>query len=132
MSETKILLPESDLPTHWYNVVPDMPNPPAPYLGADGEPVPPEALGAIFPPGILEQEVSTERWIPIPEPVREALKLWRPAPLYRAKRLEERLGTPAKIYFKYEGVSPAGSHKPNSAVPQAYYNHIAGIHRLTT
>jgi tryptophan synthase beta chain len=88
LSETKILLPESDLPTHWYNVVPDMPNPPAPYLGADGEPVPPEALGAIFPPGILEQEVSTERWIPIPEPVREALKLWRPAPLYRAKRLE--------------------------------------------
>ncbi|MDZ7828777.1 MAG: TrpB-like pyridoxal phosphate-dependent enzyme [Halofilum sp. (in: g-proteobacteria)] len=132
MSDVKIQLPESSIPTHWYNVVADMPNPPEPYLGPDGNPVTPEAMGALFPPGILEQEVSSERWIEIPEPVREALALWRPSPLYRAKRLEERLGTPAKIFFKYEGVSPAGSHKPNSAVPQAYYNHIAGIHRLTT
>ena len=130
--EQKILLPEADIPTHWYNVVADMPNPPAPYLGPDGQPVPPEAMSALFPPGIIEQEISTERWIEIPQPVREALALWRPSPLYRAARLEQRLGTPARIYFKYEGVSPAGSHKPNSAVPQAYYNHEAGINRLTT
>jgi len=132
VSDVKIQLPESSIPTHWYNVVADMPSPPEPYLGPDGSPVTPEAMGALFPPGILAQEVSTERWIEIPGPVREALALWRPSPLYRAKRLEERLGTPAKIFFKHEGVSPAGSHKPNSAVPQAYYNHIAGIHRLTT
>jgi tryptophan synthase beta chain len=132
VTDTKIWLPESEIPTHWYNVVADMPNPPAPYLGPDGSPVTPEAMGALFPPGILEQEVSSERWIEIPQAVREALALWRPSPLYRARRLEERLGTPAKIFFKYEGVSPAGSHKPNSAVPQAYYNSIAGIHRLTT
>jgi len=132
VSDVKIQLPESSIPTHWYNVVADMPSPPEPYLGPDGRPVTPEAMGALFPPGILAQEVSTERWIEIPGPVREALALWRPSPLYRAKRLEERLGTPAKIFFKHEGVSPAGSHKPNSAVPQAYYNHIAGIHRLTT
>jgi tryptophan synthase beta chain len=129
---TKILLDESEIPTHWYNVVPDMPNPPAPYLGPDGQPVSPDALSAIFPPGIIEQEVSTARWIPIPGPVREALALWRPSPMYRAARLEQALGTPARIFFKYEGVSPAGSHKPNSAIAQAYYNHIAGIRRLTT
>jgi len=132
VSETKILLPESDIPTHWYNAVADMPNPPAPYLGPDGQPVPPEAMSALFPPAIIEQEISSERWIPIPDPVREALALWRPSPMYRARRLEERLGTPARIYFKYEGVSPAGSHKPNSAVPQAYYNREAGITRLAT
>ncbi|HHB12577.1 MAG TPA: TrpB-like pyridoxal phosphate-dependent enzyme [Chromatiales bacterium] len=129
---TKILLDEQDIPTHWYNVVADMPNPPAPPLGPDGRPVGPEALAAIFPPGLIEQEVSTERWIPIPEPVREAWRLWRPSPLYRAYRLEQALGTPAKIFYKYEGVSPAGSHKPNTAVAQAYYNHEAGIRRLTT
>ncbi|MCS4505327.1 Tryptophan synthase beta chain [wastewater metagenome] len=132
MSDTKILLPESDIPTHWYNVIPDLPGPLAPYVGPDGQPVPPEAMTAIFPPAIVEQEVSTERWIAIPEPVREALRLWRPSPLIRATRLEEALGTPAKIFFKYEGVSPAGSHKPNSAVAQAYYNREAGITRLTT
>ena len=132
MADTKILLEEHEIPTHWYNVMADMPSPPDPYLGPDGQPVPPQALEAIFPPGIIEQEVSTERWIEIPDPVREALKLWRPAPLYRALRLEQILGTPAKIYFKYEGVSPPGSHKPNSAVAQAYYNQIAGIKRLTT
>ncbi|KHD05446.1 tryptophan synthase subunit beta [Candidatus Thiomargarita nelsonii] len=132
MSNTKILLDESELPTHWYNVIADLPTPPAPYLGADGQPVSPEQLGAIFPPGLLEQEISTQRWIEIPEKVRSILRLWRPSPLYRARRLEAILGTPAKIYYKYEGGSPAGSHKPNSAVAQAYYNKIAGIKRLTT
>ncbi|MBA1148688.1 TrpB-like pyridoxal phosphate-dependent enzyme [Ectothiorhodospiraceae bacterium WFHF3C12] len=132
MAEHKILLTEAELPTHWYNVIPDLPSPPAPYVGPDGAPVPPEAMQAIFPPGIIEQEVSQERWIAIPEPVREALALWRPSPLYRALNLEKALGTPAKIYYKYEGVSPSGSHKPNSAVAQAYYNQQAGIKRLTT
>ncbi|MDX1656673.1 MAG: TrpB-like pyridoxal phosphate-dependent enzyme [Candidatus Competibacteraceae bacterium] len=132
MTDTKILLAESEIPTHWYNVVADMPNPPAPYLGPGGQPVTPEAMAAIFPPGILEQEMSTQRWIAIPEAVREVYRLWRPSPLVRATRLEAALGTPAKIYFKYEGVSPAGSHKPNSAIPQAYYNKMAGIRRLTT
>jgi tryptophan synthase beta chain len=132
MPQTKFLLDESEIPTHWYNIVADLPNPPAPPLGPDGKPIPPEALGAIFPPQIIEQEVSGERWIPIPEPVREILRLWRPSPLYRAHRLEAELGTPAKIYYKYEGVSPAGSHKPNTAIAQAYYNKQAGIRRLTT
>lgn len=132
MSSTKILLDESELPTHWYNVVADMPNPPAPVLGADGKPVSLDALSAIFPMSLIEQEASTERWIKIPDPVREILKVWRPSPLMRAHRLEQALGTPAKIYYKYEGVSPTGSHKPNSAVPQAYYNKEAGITRLTT
>jgi tryptophan synthase beta chain len=132
MPQTKILLDESDIPTQWYNVIADMPNPPAPPLGPDGKPVPPQALGAIFPPQLIEQEVSGNRWIPIPEPVREIYRMWRPSPLYRAYRLEAALGTPAKIYYKYEGVSPAGSHKPNTAVAQAYYNREAGIHRLTT
>ena len=132
MSQTKILLEESEIPTHWYNVVADMPNPPAPPLGPDGQPIGPEALAAIFPMELIGQEVSTERWIPIPEPVREIYRLWRPSPLYRARRLEQALGTPAKIYYKYEGVSPAGSHKPNTAVPQAWYNKQAGIKRLST
>jgi len=130
--ETKILLPESEIPTHWYNVVADMPNPPAPVLGPDGKPIGPEALAAIFPMNIIEQEVSSERWIPIPDEVREIYRLWRPSPLFRAHRLEQMLGTPAKIYYKYEGVSPAGSHKVNTAVPQAFYNREAGIKRLTT
>ncbi|MBF0237245.1 MAG: TrpB-like pyridoxal phosphate-dependent enzyme [SAR324 cluster bacterium] len=132
MSTYKILLPENEIPTHWYNVVADMPNPPTPPLGPDGKPIGPEALTPIFPMALIEQEVSGERWIPIPEEVREIYKLWRPSPLCRARRLEAALGTPAKIYYKYEGVSPAGSHKPNSAVPQAYYNKQAGIKRLTT
>ncbi len=132
MSDTKILLEEKDIPTHWYNVVADMPNPPAPPLGPDGKPVSPEQMLAIFPGNILEQEMSAERWIPIPEAVREIYRLWRPSPLVRAHRLERLLGTPAKIYFKYEGVSPAGSHKPNSAIPQAYFNKEAGITRLAT
>ena len=132
MENTRILLDQNEIPTHWYNVVADMANPPAPPLGPDGQPVSPERMGAIFPGAILEQEMSAERWIPIPEEVREIYRLWRPAPLCRAVRLEQALGTPAKIYFKYEGVSPAGSHKPNSAVPQAFYNKQAGIKRLTT
>jgi len=132
VSQTKILLDESDIPTHWYNVVADMPNPPAPPLGPDGKPVSPDALAAIFPEALIGQEVSAERWIPIPEPVREVYRLWRPTPLFRAHRLEAALGTPAKIFYKYEGVSPAGSHKPNTAVVQAYYNREAGIRRLTT
>jgi tryptophan synthase beta chain len=132
MSQTKIILEESDIPTHWYNVVSDMPNPPLPPLGPDGKPIGPEALAAIFPMELIGQEVSSERWIPIPEPVREIYRLWRPSPLYRAHGLEAALGTPARIYYKYEGVSPAGSHKPNTAVPQAYYNKQAGIKRLST
>ena len=132
MSDIKILLEESDIPKQWYNVVADMPNPPAPPLGPDGNPIGPEALAAIFPMALIEQEVSAERWIDIPEPVREIYRLWRPSPLYRARRLEQMLGTPAKIYYKYEGVSPAGSHKPNTAVAQAYYNQQSGINRLTT
>jgi tryptophan synthase beta chain len=132
MPTTKILLDESEIPTHWYNVIADMPNPPAPYLGPDGKPVTPDMMTTIFAPELVEQEMSTQRWIEIPEAVREIYRLWRPSPLYRAHRFEAALGTPAKIYYKYEGVSPAGSHKPNSAVAQAYYNKIAGIKRLTT
>ncbi|OQW91582.1 MAG: TrpB-like pyridoxal-phosphate dependent enzyme [Beggiatoa sp. IS2] len=132
MTPCKILLDESEIPTHWYNVIADMPVPPAPYLGADGKPLSPEAMTAIFAPELVEQEMSTQRWIEIPPAVREIYRLWRPSPLYRAFRLETMLGTPAKIYYKYEGGSPAGSHKPNSAVAQAYYNKMAGIHRLTT
>ncbi|RCX28269.1 TrpB-like pyridoxal phosphate-dependent enzyme [Thioalbus denitrificans] len=132
MQQTKILLDESEIPTHWYNVVADMPNPPAPPLGPDGKPIGPDALAAIFPMALIEQEVSAERWIPIPDEVRQFLTMWRPSPLFRAHRLEQMLGTPAKIFYKYEGISPAGSHKPNTAVAQAYYNKQEGIKRLTT
>jgi pyridoxal-phosphate dependent TrpB-like enzyme len=130
--QTKFVLDEKDIPTHWYNVVADMPNRPYPPLGPDGKPLPPEAMLAIFPPNLLEQEMSSERWIPIPDPVREIYRIWRPSPLVRAHRLEQVLGTPARIYFKHEGTSPAGSHKPNSAIAQAYFNKVAGINRLTT
>lgn len=132
MPDTKILLDECDIPTHWYNVVADMPNKPSPPLGPDGNPVGPDKMLAIFPMSLLEQEMSGERWIPIPEAVREAYTMWRPSPLVRAHRLEQMIGTPAKIYYKYEGVSPAGSHKPNTAIPQAYYNQQAGIKRIST
>jgi pyridoxal-phosphate dependent TrpB-like enzyme len=132
MSDVKILLNESDIPTHWYNVVADMPNPPLPPLAPDGNPVTPEQMLAIFPGPLLEQEMSGERWIPIPEPVREIYRQWRPTPMFRARRLEQMLGTPAKIYYKYEGVSPAGSHKVNTSVPQAFFNKMVGINRLTT
>jgi tryptophan synthase beta chain len=134
MSErTKYLLDEDQLPTHWYNIVPDLPAPPPPPLHpGTREPVGPEALAPLFPMALIEQEVSAERYIEIPEAVREVYRLWRPSPLYRARRLEKALGTPARIYYKYEGVSPAGSHKPNTAVPQAYYNAQEGVTKLTT
>jgi tryptophan synthase beta chain len=132
MSDLKITLTEQDIPQHWYNIVADMPNQPEPVLGPDGKPVTPEALAPLFASGVIEQEVSTQRWIPIPEEVRDIYRLWRPSPLYRARRLEAALGTPAKIYYKNEGVSPAGSHKPNTAVAQAYYNKQDGVKRLVT
>ena len=132
MPQIKILLDETELPTQWYNVVADMPRPPAPPLAQDGKPISLQTLSVIFPAPIIEQEISRARWIPIPEPVREIYRLWRPTPLYRAVRLEQALGTPARLYYKYEGVSPAGSHKPNTAVAQAYFNQLAGTRRLTT
>lgn len=130
---TKILLPEDQIPTRWYNIAADLPSAcPPPLNPATMEPAQPEDLSAIFPPALIEQEMSTERWIDIPEQVREIYRLWRPAPLYRAHRLEAALGTKAKVYYKYEGASPVGSHKTNSSVAQAYYNKQAGITRLTT
>ena len=132
MESLRFVLPQSEIPTHWYNAVADMPNPPLPPLGPDGKPATLEQMATIFPMAVLEQEMTAERWVPIPQPVREIYRLWRPSPLVRAARLEEMLGTPAKIYYKNEGVSPVGSHKPNSAVPQAYYNKLAGIKRITT
>jgi tryptophan synthase beta chain len=130
---TKFLLDESKMPTHWYNINADLPVPLAPVLHPGTmQPVGPDDLGPLFPMELIAQEVSAEREIPIPEPVREVFKLWRPSPLVRAHRLEKLLGTPAKIYYKYEGVSPAGSHKPNTAVPQAWYNAQAGIKKLST
>ncbi|MDR1712466.1 MAG: TrpB-like pyridoxal phosphate-dependent enzyme [Propionibacteriaceae bacterium] len=134
MSEqTKVVLTEADIPTHWYNIVADLPTPPAPPLHpATDQPLVPDDLIALFPMGLIEQEASAERWIPIPDEVREVYKLWRPSPMYRAYRLEKALGTPARIYYKYEGASPVGSHKANSSVPQAYFNKIAGRTRLTT
>ncbi len=131
--QTKFLLGENRIPTHWYNVVADLPAPPAPVLHPGTlKPVTPADMLPLFPPGLLEQEMSAERWIKIPDQVREIYQLWRPSPLIRAHRLEKLLGTPAKIYFKYEGVSPAGSHKPNTAVPQAYYNKLAGTKRIAS
>ena len=131
--QTKFLLGENQIPTHWYNIIADLPAPPAPVLHpATMKPVTPADMLPLFPPGLLEQEMSAERWIKIPDEVREIYRLWRPSPLFRAHRLEQVLGTPAHIYYKYEGVSPAGSHKPNSAVPQAYYNKPAGTRRLAT
>ena len=133
MSITQYLLDASRMPRHWYNIQADLPTPlPAPLHPLTQQPLTPDDLAPLFPPGLIEQEMSTEREIEIPEPVREIFRLWRPAPLYRAHRLEQALGTPAKIFYKYEGVSPAGSHKPNSAVPQAFFNKLAGVKRLTT
>ncbi len=134
MAETrKIPLPESELPTHWYNIAADMKRlPPPPLHPATHQPIGPEALAPLFPMALIQQEVSTERYIPIPEEVREVYKLWRPTPLYRARALEKALDTPAHIYYKYEGVSPSGSHKPNTAVAQAYYNAQEGVKRITT
>ncbi len=130
---TKIQLDESALPTQWYNVVADLPAPPPPPLHpATLQPVGPDDLAPLFPMDLILQEVTTQRFVPIPEPVRDVYRLWRPTPLYRARRLEQALGTPARIYYKYEGVSPAGSHKPNTSVPQAYYNAKSGVKKLTT
>jgi tryptophan synthase beta chain len=129
----KILLDESEMPTRWYNVLADLPTPPPPPLHpATGEPVGPDDLAPLFPPDLIAQEVTTDRYVDIPPEVQDAYRLWRPSPLYRAHRLERALGTPARIYYKYEGVSPAGSHKPNTAVPQAFYNAKTGVTRLTT
>lgn len=131
--KAKILLDEEEIPKVWYNIQADMPSLPEPPRNPiTKEPIKPEDVVPIFPMEIVRQEVSTERWIPIPEEVREVYRLWRPTPLYRAKRLEEKLKTPARIYYKWEGVSPPGSHKPNTAVAQAYYNMKEGIERLTT
>ncbi len=133
MKETKIVLSDRDIPKQWYNIMADMPHLPKPPLHPGTlKPVGPEDLSAIFPMALIEQEVSTQRWIDIPEEVLDIYTLWRPSPLYRAHRLEKALGTPARIYYKYEGVSPAGSHKPNTSVPQAYYNKAAGVRRIAT
>ncbi len=130
METKKIFLTEDEMPRQWYNVLADIKmNPP---LGPDGNPVSPDQLAPVFPMNLIEQEVSTERWIDIPEEVLKVLSIWRPSPLIRAYALEKALGTPARIYYKYEGVSPPGSHKPNTAVAQAYYNKEFGIKRLTT
>ena len=130
---TKFLLGEDAIPTHWVNLLPDLPGPPLPPLSPQtGEPAGPDDLTPIFPMGLIGQEVSAEPEIPIPDPVRDAYRLWRPTPLYRARRLEQALDTPARIFYKYEGTSPAGSHKPNTAVPQAYENAQAGIRKLST
>jgi tryptophan synthase beta chain len=130
--EHKIFLKEGDIPKQWYNLAADLPTPMLPPLGPDGKPVKPEMLTPVFPMNLIEQEVSTQRWIDIPEEVLEILYRWRPAPLRRAVYLERYLKTPARIYYKDESVSPPGSHKPNTAVPQAWYNKKFGIEKLTT
>ena len=132
MSDTKFVLSEKDMPRQWYNLAADLPKAPLPPLGPDGNPIGPEMLAPVFPMNLIEQEVSTDRWIDIPEEVLEIYSMWRPSPLHRARRLEKLLDTPARIYYKNEGVSPAGSHKPNTAVPQAWYNKQFGIEKLTT
>ncbi len=129
----KFLLPEDRIPRAWYNIMADFPEPMAPVLHpGTGRPIEPDDLAPLFPMACIAQEVSTEREIEIPEPVREIYKQWRPSPLFRARRLERALDTPARIYYKYEGVSPSGSHKPNTAVAQAFYNREEGVKRLTT
>jgi tryptophan synthase beta chain len=134
MTDTvKYVLDETRIPKRWYNIVADLPSPPPPVLHPGTlQPIGPDDLAPLFPMALIMQEVSTEREVDIPEPVREVYRQWRPAPLYRARRLEKVLQTPAKIYYKYEGVSPAGSHKPNTAVPQAFYNAQAGIKKIAT
>ncbi|MBG50142.1 MAG: TrpB-like pyridoxal phosphate-dependent enzyme [Pseudozobellia sp.] len=133
MKTRKFTLSENEIPENWYNIVADMPNKPLPPLHPGTlQPIGPDALAPLFPMALIEQEVSTEKWITIPDEVRNIYSLWRPTPLYRAYGLEKALDTPAKIYYKYEGVSPSGSHKPNTAVPQAYYNKLEGVKRITT
>jgi len=129
----KYLLDESRIPKFWYNLIADLPSPPPPVLHpGTKQPVGPDDLAPLFPMSLIQQEVTTEREVEIPGPVREVYKQWRPTPLFRARRLEQALETPARIYYKYEGVSPAGSHKPNTAVAQAFYNREAGIRKITT
>ncbi len=133
METVKYLLPEDRIPKAWYNIAADLPEPPSPVLHpGTGQPIGPDDLAPLFPMALIMQEVSAEKEIEIPEPVREVYRQWRTTPLFRARRLEKALDTPARIYYKYEGVSPVGSHKPNTAVPQAYYNKIEGTQRLTT
>ena len=133
VQEHKIVLAESEMPTRWYNLIADLPSPPPPPLHpATLQPVGPDDLAPLFPMDLILQEVTTEQYVEIPEAVQDIYRLWRPSPLFRAHRLEKALDTPARIYYKYEGVSPAGSHKPNTAVPQAYYNAKAGVKKLTT
>ncbi|HLI01718.1 MAG TPA: TrpB-like pyridoxal phosphate-dependent enzyme, partial [Acidimicrobiales bacterium] len=126
-------LDADETPTSWYNIVADLPSPPPPPLHpGTHQPVGPDDLAPLFPPELIAQEVTAERYVPIPEPVLDVYRQYRPSPLYRARRWEQLLGTPARIYYKYEGVSPAGSHKTNTAVPQVYYNSLHGVQRLTT
>jgi len=130
---TKFILDESQIPAQWYNVIPDLPAPPPPPLHpGTGQPVGPDDLAPLFPMELIGQEVTGDRYVDIPGEVIDVYKLWRPTPLFRARRLEKALNTPARIYYKYEGGSPAGSHKPNTAVPQAFYNSREGTKRLTT
>ncbi|NDI09060.1 MAG: pyridoxal-phosphate dependent enzyme, partial [Actinobacteria bacterium] len=132
-SFTKITLDESEMPTQWYNIIPDLPSPPPPPLHpGTHQPVGPADLAPLFPMDLILQEVSTDSYIDIPGEVLDVYRTWRPSPLFRARRLEKLLDTPARIYYKYEGVSPAGSHKTNTSVPQAYYNKKAGIKKITT
>ncbi|MDX1913929.1 MAG: TrpB-like pyridoxal phosphate-dependent enzyme [Saprospiraceae bacterium] len=133
MSQKKIFINESEIPTHWYNIVADMPNKPLPPLHpGTRQPVGPDDLAPLFPMQLILQEVSAERYVEIPDQVRDIYRIWRPSPLYRATGLEKMLDAPVRIYYKYEGVSPSGSHKPNTAVAQAYYNHQEGVKRITT
>jgi tryptophan synthase beta chain len=129
----KYVLDENHIPKHWYNLLADLPSPPPPVLHPGTlKPIGPDDLAPLFPMSLIMQEVTTEREVPIPEPVRQVYCQWRPSPLYRARRLEKALDTPARIYYKYEGVSPAGSHKPNTAVPQAFFNREAGVRKIST
>ena len=131
--ETRFLLPEAQIPTAWFNVIPSMPSPPSPPLHPGTmQPVGPDDLAPLLPMALIGQEVTTQEWVDIPGPVLDLYRLYRPTPLHRARRLEGYLGTPARIYYKYEGVSPAGSHKPNTAIAQAYYNKAEGVRRLVT
>ena len=132
VEQIKVVLREDEMPRQWYNIQADLPHPLPPPVGKDGKPIGPEALAPVFPMNLIEQEVSTQRWIDIPDPVMQILFQWRPTALHRARGLEKALKTPAQIYYKNEGMSPPGSHKPNTAVAQAYYNKVFGIKRLTT
>ena len=132
-NQIKFILDETHTPKFWYNIIADLPTPPPPVLHPGTlQPIGPNDLAPLFPMSLILQEVTTERHVEIPQPVRDVYRQWRPSPLHRARRLEQALDTPAKIYYKYEGVSPAGSHKPNTAVPQAFYNKEAGIRRIST